>query len=184
MNATNAKVSLFTATDLARLCQVDQKTIHNWVDRGAIPSIRTPGRHLRFKPNDVLNFLRKYGYTVPADLLKSIGRPLVVAVTHDPLDELRGMLGSEYELVVYTDIASAIASFRNAIPAAFIIDADDVAMVRPLLSDPELQVIRWVVYSTDIDAHSKAGVHAAIVAPNLPELHRTLQAVLGLQAAA
>ena len=57
---------LFTASEVARFCQVDLKTIHNWADRGEIRHFRTPGRHLRFRRVDVLDFLRKYGY--PPDL--------------------------------------------------------------------------------------------------------------------
>ena len=34
---------LFTASQIARFCQVDLKTIHNWVNRGEIKSFRTPG---------------------------------------------------------------------------------------------------------------------------------------------
>ena len=52
---------LLTASDLATLCEVDLKTIHNWVDRGRIAHFRTPGRHLRFRAADVADFLRAYG---------------------------------------------------------------------------------------------------------------------------
>ncbi|MGB5413913.1 MAG: helix-turn-helix domain-containing protein, partial [Polyangiales bacterium] len=38
---------LFTASQIARFCPVDLKTIHNWADRGRIAHFRTPGRHLR-----------------------------------------------------------------------------------------------------------------------------------------
>ena len=37
---------LFTASDVARFCQVDLKTIHNWSEKGEIRHFRTPGRHL------------------------------------------------------------------------------------------------------------------------------------------
>ena len=53
---------LFTASEVARFCQVDLKTIHNWAERGEVRHFRTPGRHLRFRRVDVLDFLRKYGY--------------------------------------------------------------------------------------------------------------------------
>src|SRR6202012_3177766 len=58
---------LLTASDLAALCEVDLKTIHNWVDRGRIAHFRTPGRHLRFRAADVAEFLRAWGYTVPRE---------------------------------------------------------------------------------------------------------------------
>lgn len=62
---------LLTASDLASLCQVDLKTIHNWVDRGRIAHFRTPGRHLRFRAADVAEFLRTWGYTVPRELARA-----------------------------------------------------------------------------------------------------------------
>jgi len=60
---------LFTATDVAKLCEVDLKTIHNWADKGDIPHFRTPGRHLRFGRADVAVFLRKHGYPMPTELV-------------------------------------------------------------------------------------------------------------------
>lgn len=56
----------FTTSDLAEFCGVEGKTIHNWAAKGSIPHFRTPGRHLRFRPADVLAFLKAYGYAVPA----------------------------------------------------------------------------------------------------------------------
>ena len=56
---------LFTASEFAHLCGVDLKTIHNWADKGEIRHFRTPGRHLRFRRLDVIDFLRKFGYPIP-----------------------------------------------------------------------------------------------------------------------
>jgi excisionase family DNA binding protein len=69
---------LLTASDLAALCEVDLKTIHNWVDRGRIAHFRTPGRHLRFRAADVAEFLRAWGYTVPRELAKASSRTVLV----------------------------------------------------------------------------------------------------------
>jgi excisionase family DNA binding protein len=59
---------LLVASDIARFCQVDLKTVHNWVDKGSIPFFRTPGRHLRFNPESVRTFLKTYGYPIPPEL--------------------------------------------------------------------------------------------------------------------
>lgn len=56
------------ATDLARICDVDLKTIHNWEIAGKIKGFRTPGRHLRFLPAEVAAFLKKHGFPVPEEL--------------------------------------------------------------------------------------------------------------------
>jgi excisionase family DNA binding protein len=69
---------LLTASDLAALCEVDLKTIHNWVDRGRIAHFRTPGRHLRFRAADVADFLRAWGYTVPRELARASSRTVMV----------------------------------------------------------------------------------------------------------
>src|SRR5262245_66014061 len=69
---------LLTASDLAALCEVDLKTIHNWVDRGRIPHFRTPGRHLRFRAADVAEFLRTWGYSVPRELARLGTRSVLV----------------------------------------------------------------------------------------------------------
>ncbi len=61
-------MQLLKASDLAKICQVDPKTVHNWVDRGKLKAFRTPGRHLRFNRSDVATFLREHGFPVPAEL--------------------------------------------------------------------------------------------------------------------
>jgi excisionase family DNA binding protein len=57
-----------TTTELARFCEVDAKTIHNWADEGEIESFRTPGRHLRFTRAAVIKFLKTQGYPLPDEL--------------------------------------------------------------------------------------------------------------------
>ena len=59
---------LFVASDVARFCQVDLKTIHNWCNKGHLPHFRTPGRHLRFKPAALALFLERQGYDVPDEV--------------------------------------------------------------------------------------------------------------------
>lgn len=76
---------LLTASDLAALCEVDLKTIHNWVDRGRIPHFRTPGRHLRFRAADVAEFLRAWGYTVPRELARASARTILVVGNNETL---------------------------------------------------------------------------------------------------
>lgn len=84
---------LLTASDLATLCEVDLKTIHNWVDRGRIAHFRTPGRHLRFRAADVAEFLRAWGYTVPRELAKAGTRAVLVVGSKDTLAQAGRALG-------------------------------------------------------------------------------------------
>src|SRR5262245_40316018 len=84
---------LLTASDLAALCEVDLKTIHNWVDRGRIAHFRTPGRHLRFKAADVAEFLRAWGYTVPRELARASSRSILVTGASDAVEHVTRALG-------------------------------------------------------------------------------------------
>lgn len=50
------------ARTVAELCGVDLKTVHQWATSGLIAHFRTPGRHLRFRSDEVLRFLEHSGY--------------------------------------------------------------------------------------------------------------------------
>src|SRR5690606_33776431 len=76
---------VYTAQDLARFCEVDLKTIHHWADAGKIPHHRTEGRHLRFRRNNVLAFLRRHGYPLHAELANA--RPSVFFTVAPPIGE-------------------------------------------------------------------------------------------------
>jgi excisionase family DNA binding protein len=84
---------LLTASDLAALCEVDLKTIHNWVDRGRIAHFRTPGRHLRFKAADVAEFLRAWGYSVPRELARATSKSMMAIGTKDTMAHVARSLG-------------------------------------------------------------------------------------------
>jgi excisionase family DNA binding protein len=83
--AMRGEKKLLTASDLASLCQVDLKTIHNWVDRGRIAHFRTPGRHLRFRAADVADFLRTWGYSVPRELARASSRSVAFVGAADAM---------------------------------------------------------------------------------------------------
>lgn len=84
---------LLTASDLAALCEVDLKTIHNWVDRGRIAHFRTPGRHLRFRAADVADFLRAWGYTVPRELARASSRTVMVVGSREAVAHVSRSVG-------------------------------------------------------------------------------------------
>jgi excisionase family DNA binding protein len=76
-------MSLMRAPEVARLCGVDLKTIHNWVNSGRLRASRTPGRHLRFQPPEVRAFMLEHGFEVPPEL-HAAPRPeicVIVALT-------------------------------------------------------------------------------------------------------
>ena len=115
---------LFTASDVARFCQVDLKTIHNWADKGEIPHFRTPGRHLRFRRLDVLDFLRKYGYAIP-DVLRH-SKPRVVVIDRDAsvVSTLKRTLAKRFEVIAFQDPVDALIALAGIQPDGLVIDLD------------------------------------------------------------
>src|SRR6478672_3715870 len=96
--------SMYTAQVLADFCEVDLKTVHHWADRGKVPHFRTDGRHLRFRRNDVVRFLRAHGYPLPDALVRA--RPTVALALATTLlegaplslEELGKRLGSRFSV--------------------------------------------------------------------------------------
>src|SRR5438094_443805 len=113
---------LFTASQLAQFCHVDLKTIHNWADRGEVRHFRTPGRHLRFRRSDVVEFLRKYGYPVPESL--RAGKPKIVVIDDDPhvLAAIRRALGRRFDVSTFQDAFDALVAIGRLEPDAIVVD--------------------------------------------------------------
>lgn len=179
---------LFTASEVARFCQVDLKTIHNWAERGEIRHFRTPGRHLRFRRADVLDFLRRYGYPVP-DVLVS-GRPRVHMVDSDAqmLEATRRQLAESVETQAFTDLVDALISVGQEAPDVLVIDPDGLAgldvmhCVARLRAHNATRNTRVVVYSNGSnhrEAGLEAGVSAFVTKPDTDKLKQALEGLMG-----
>jgi len=163
---------LFTASDVARFCQVDLKTIHNWADKGEIRHFRTPGRHLRFRRLDVLDFLRKYGYPIPEVL--RMGKPKVVVIDDDPavLAALRKTLARKFDLTTFQDPFDALVAVGSLQPDALILDVkmpglDGISAAREVSAERLCAVVLLTAFSQRklIESARDAGVMAYLVKP-------------------
>jgi excisionase family DNA binding protein len=180
---------LFTASDVARFCQVDLKTIHNWADKGEIRHFRTPGRHLRFRRLDVLDFLRKYGYPIPEVLRQ--GKPKVVAVDEDPsvLAGLRKTLSRRFELTTFQDPFDALVAVGGLQPDALVLDVqlpglDGIKCLERLRSIDATAHIRCIVYSNREEMKkpaTEAGAYDFIRKGEVAELRDSLERLMGLE---
>lgn len=188
-NEPTTQPELFTASDVARFCQVDLKTIHNWADKGEIRHFRTPGRHLRFRRLDVLDFLRKYGYPIPEVL--RMGKPKVIAVDSDPvvLANLRRALSRRFELTTFQDPFDALVAVGSLQPDALVLDVkmpglDGVRVLERLRSIDATSHIRCIVYSNheDMKKHAtEAGAYDFIGKGEASELRDSLERLMGLE---
>jgi excisionase family DNA binding protein len=180
---------LFTASEFANFCQVDLKTIHNWADKGEIRHFRTPGRHLRFRRLDVLDFLRKYGYPIP-DILRA-AKPKVVLVDADPNVHAaaRRALSRRFDVTTFQDPFEALVALGTLLPDAMVIDLemqglDPIKCLGRLRTIDMTSHIRFVVYSAQEDkrkAALDAGAADFIVKGDATELRESLERLTGLE---
>lgn len=182
---------LFTASEVARLCQVDLKTIHNWAERGTIRHFRTPGRHLRFRREDVLDFLRRYGYPVPESL--RAGKPKVVAIEGNGgrVEALRESLDEHFEVTFFGDPFDALIAVGSVAPDALVLGldlqgVDGFRCIERLRAVPGTSHIRCVVLSRSPNEKQRAlgaGAYDFLDADDIPGLASSLARLLGTGAA-
>ncbi len=180
---------LFTASQIARFCQVDLKTIHNWAERGRIPHFRTPGRHLRFRRPHVLDFLRKYGYPIPEEL--DAERPRVALLINGTSagGVLEAALETDFEVVVYDNPVSALLQIGEQPPDAIVLAPDLGALsgaeiIEALKDEKNTQHVRAILLEGDASDRSAAlaaGASAHVRATDLNGLRDTLEALMGVR---
>jgi excisionase family DNA binding protein len=120
-----ARARLLSATQVARYCGVDLKTIHNWVNKGKIACHRTAGRHLRFRPLDVVGFLRAYEMGLPDSLRNARLHVVVVDPDAETLAAVRRGLSRRFEVVVCSHVVDALLAAATLLPDVLV--AGDVS---------------------------------------------------------
>jgi excisionase family DNA binding protein len=116
-----------SATQVARTCGVDLKTIHNWVDQDKLPAERTTGRHLRFWPLDVAAFLGAYELGVPEGLRQVRLRVVAIDADAGRLAATRRALARRFDVTTAEHVVAGIAAVAQLAP-----DVAVVGDVRPL----------------------------------------------------
>ncbi len=124
--AIERDMKLLTASDVASLCEVDLKTIHNWVDRGCIPHFRTPGRHLRFQAVDVASFLREWGYAIPRKFYAQIAQTVLVVGSKDVVAVVTRAAGQSTSIRQVEDFYEAAIRVGAEPTSAVVVEASAV----------------------------------------------------------
>jgi len=180
---------LFTASQIARFCQVDLKTIHNWADRGQISHFRTPGRHLRFRRPHVLDFLRKYGYPIPDELEAERPRVAVFVNGLRDKDGLLASLQTTFEVVDYPDPLAGLLQIGEQPPDAIVLgaqvgDLSGAEIIEALKRGDNTRHVRAVLCAggeADKQAALDAGASAHVSPSDLTGLRDTLEALMGIR---
>ncbi|MDB4944487.1 MAG: hypothetical protein JWP97_4021 [Labilithrix sp.] len=161
--------SVYSAQTVADFCEVDLKTVHHWADRGKVAHFRTEGRHLRFRRNDVVRFLRAHEYPLPDALARA--RPTVAMGWDEPalegnglsVDELAKRLGSRFSVRRHSCAAIAVAHLLVEMPDALLLSQRDATLGFPhaiaaLKADPKLS---WIVLGVVAEADALAAAREA-----------------------
>ena len=185
MATTHTNNDLFTAGDVARFCSVDLKTIHNWADRNHIKFFRTPGRHLRFRRLDVLEFLRKFGYPIPAEVQQlhapgAHGKPRVMVIEADStkIPSIIEKLGDIFEVQTRSNLPLALMAIGETPPEAVVFGSDsestfkEVAELRDSTSTRSVQRGRKAPMLSKSDQHAK--IKVLVQTGDLDDLRHTL----------
>jgi excisionase family DNA binding protein len=143
-----ARGGMLSATHVARICGVDLKTIHNWANKGKIPGSRTRGRHLRFRPLDVVEFLRTYEFGIP-DALRSMKlQVLVVDPDAATLATARRTLLRRFDVTTAGHVVDGLFALATLAPDVLVagdvtpLDAEMIAA--RLAAHPGLRHVRVV----------------------------------------
>lgn len=182
--------TLLTAPQVARHCSADLKTIHNWVNAGQIRFFRTPGRHLRFRPEDVAEFLEHYGYPVPRELRKFARQVIMIIDPDDRTSEdLQSTLEVKHIIKKYDCPVQALLSINREQPDLIVSELelpglDGSHMIERLCkgaTKAKKKNCPVVIYTNDEggqDECKKFGVSVLIKKPNPQELGKKVGQLL------
>lgn len=150
---------LFTAPQVAKICSTDLKTIHNWVNRGEIKSFRTPGRHLRFRRQDILDFLSRFGYPIPDGFSPSKKRVVLCEESDAARRSLKRALSREFEVEAFSDHVDALLAIGRQQPDLLVVNGNQgesvVHLVERLASGKNASKI--LVYGSDVQQSKYKG---------------------------
>lgn len=174
---------LFTAPQVAKICSTDLKTIHNWVNRGEIKSFRTPGRHLRFRRQDILEFLDRFGYPVPDGFSPRKQLVIVYEEKDSTRRSLKRTLARDFEVEIFGDQVDALLAIGRARPSLVLMNGDHgetvLHMVRKLSAVRDSSPV--VVYGSEgarEKAARDAGVSDYIPTHDVKEIRRQVALLL------
>ncbi len=183
----------YSSIDLARILGIHRVTVTNWIKKGALKAIRTPGGRYRVSKEDLISFLDAHGMPIPA-FLRVKEKKLVVAVDDDEmiLTLLEEFFSTDDMPYIYK-----LETFSNPIDAALFIgdqkpDLILLDLLMPELSgfdmaekiqkaSPHSQIIVLTGYATDenIAKLKNYNIYAVIPKPlNLKILKKTIENAL------
>ncbi|MBW2005677.1 MAG: response regulator [Deltaproteobacteria bacterium] len=141
----------YSSIDLSRILGVHRVTVINWIKKGALKAIRTPGGRYRVSKEDLMSFLNAHDMPIPA-FLQVKEKKVVVAVDDEE------MILKLLEKFFSTDDMPSIyklETFTNPIDAAFFIGDKKPDLILLDLLMPELSGFDMAEKIQQASPHSK-----------------------------
>jgi len=140
----------YSPIDLSRILGIHRVTVTNWIKKGAIKAIRTPGGRYRVSRDDLITFLDAHGMPIPA-FLRVKEKKLVVAVDDDEmiLNLLKHFFSTDDMPYMYK-----FETFSNPIEAAFFIGDRKPDLIILDLLMPELNGFNMIEKIQQASPHS------------------------------
>lgn len=96
----------FTTGNIASYCEVDPRTVKNWIKQGILNAFKTPAGHYRTSRESFLTFIKEYGYYYKPDFFGGVNNGVDVLVIDDDSNHrefIKYQLNREFnELVIKT----------------------------------------------------------------------------------
>ena len=155
---------LFTAPQVAKICSTDLKTIHNWLNRGEIKSFRTPGRHLRFRRQDILDFLNRFGYPIPEGFSPSRKRVVLCEGTDSVRRSLKRTLSRDFEVEAFADHVDALLAVGRQQPDLMVVNGEQGNEINHLVErlSSGKNATQMMIYGANVSQTSFKGKADAI----------------------
>jgi excisionase family DNA binding protein len=141
----------YSPIDLSRILGIHRVTVTNWIKKGAIKAIRTPGGRYRVSRDDLMAFLDIHGMPIPA-FLRVKEKKLVVAVDDEEmiLSLLEQFFSTNDMPYMYK-----LETFSNPIEAAFFIGDRKPDLIILNLLMPELNGFNMTEKIQQTSPHSQ-----------------------------
>jgi len=157
-----ARMALLRPSELARLWELNPKTVYLWIREGKLPAIKTPGAQYRIRSDDARAYCEKNGLPMPRAIASPAGS---VAVLGKPSVSQRALVKAcrarGTVVVSWPSALEGLLAIANEAPDVIAIDAEvsDVKLtdaIRALRKTARTSKVPVVVY----DAAPRAGTTA------------------------
>lgn len=182
--------------EAARHCRVSRFTVLKWVRDGKLRAFTTPGGHHRIEREDLVRFLKDYGFPVPTSLTEI--RPPLVLIVDDEIGvteflgrALESDPDANYEILSTQSGYEACILVGERNPDLVVLDIkmpgiDGVEVCRRIRANPAsrlTQVIAVTGYASEenVKAIMEAGAKTCLPKPlDVSRFLKTVHRVLGV----